>query len=101
MQLEFRDRIVSVRPPGDAPRLDNAPVRHELDVAARDVPPKHENAPPAVGSIWAGAPPVNSLKRLPSSSAAYTRSGLALMVTSCRIVFDIVIPSASGSTPAR
>jgi hypothetical protein len=58
------------------------------------IPPKHENAPPAAGSISAGAPPVNSLKRLPSSSVAYTRSGPALMVTSCRIAFDIVSASA-------
>src|SRR5712671_2311444 len=54
-------------------------------------PPKHEKAPPGSRLISAGAPPLNSLNCLESRSASYTRFGLALNMTSCRIALAIGI----------
>jgi len=66
LQFEFRDRIESFRPHGDAPCLDDTLIGQKLNVTPRDDPTEGgKNAPPDFGSISAAAP-VNSLNRFAS-----------------------------------
>ena len=77
LQIKARNGICAFGPGHNAPGLNDALIRNELEIAADDVTLESENAPPTSRLISAGLPE-SSVNFLLSSSASYSCWGLAL-----------------------
>ena len=78
LELEARERVDTVRPPGSTLRLDDADLRHQFDLPTGDHPAERRERAPGWSPMSAGAPPVTALNSVASMSARYTRAGGAL-----------------------